>query len=64
MNAERFRWNLLFRSAEQRLKMRRWEILDYTLSQLLNALDARDPDDPFTGTIPINSLDDIPELLG
>lgn len=64
MSEERFRWDVLFRTAEQRLKMRRREILDYTLSQLLNALDTRDPDDPFTGTIPINSLDDIQDLIG
>ena len=50
-------WEKLFRAAEQRLRMRKWEIARYTLSQLLNALDFSDPDDPHSGQILIGSLD-------
>lgn len=53
---------MIFRAAEQRLKMRRWEIGRYTLSQLINALDMSDPDDPHRGCIPIKSLADIADL--
>jgi len=44
--------------------MRKWEIGRYTLTQLLNALDTSDPNDPHAGGIPINSIDDLEELLG
>ncbi len=63
MKGEKFRWFLIFRRAEQELRMRRWEILEYTLTQLVCMLDRSDPDDPFVGTIPINSLDDIDRML-
>lgn len=43
--------------------MRKWEVLEYTLTQLVCMLDRSDPDDPFAGTIPINSLDDIDRML-
>lgn len=44
--------------------MRKWEIGRYTLSQLLNALDTTDPNDPHAGNVPINSLDDIDRMYG
>jgi hypothetical protein len=44
--------------------MRKWEIGRYTLTQLLNALDMSDPNDPHAGNIPINSLDDLEEMYG
>lgn len=37
--------------------MRKWEVARYTLSQINNALDQSDPDDPHAGGIPITSLD-------
>jgi hypothetical protein len=43
--------------------MRKWEVGRYTLTQLVNALDRSDPNDPHAGNIPINSLDDIDELF-
>ena len=46
------------------MKMRKWEIGRYTLTQLLNALDTSDPNDPHAGGISINSIDDLEELLG
>ena len=42
--------------------MRRWEIERYTLSQLLNALDSSDPDDPHRGGVAISSLDDLIDM--
>jgi hypothetical protein len=57
------KWHLIYRAAEQRLKARKWEIGRYTLSQILNALDQADPDDPHAGGIPINSLDDLDDLV-
>lgn len=44
--------------------MRKWEIMRYTLTQLLNALDRGDPSDPHAGGIPLNSLDDIERMFG
>lgn len=44
--------------------MRKWEISRYTLSQVINALDRSDPDDPHKDGIPISSLDEIDELFG
>lgn len=44
--------------------MRWWEIAKYTRSQILNALDTSDPDDPMKGCVPINSLDDMREIYG
>ena len=44
--------------------MRRWEIGRDTLSQIINALDASDPNDPHAGNIPINSLDEIDRMYG
>ena len=46
-------WGLVYRACEQRLKLRKWEIRRYTLSQLLNALDQTDP---HAGGTPIPSL--------
>jgi len=39
--------------------MRKWEVGRYTLTQLLNALDYSDPNDPHRGGIPISSLADL-----
>ncbi len=44
--------------------MRKWETMRYTLSQLLNALDYSDPNDPHAGGVPINSLADLDEMFG
>jgi len=44
--------------------MRKWEYSRYTLTQLLNALNTSDPDDPHAGNIPIGSLADLEEILG
>lgn len=44
--------------------MRKWEIMRYTLTQLINALDRTDPDDPHAGNIPLGSLDDIDRMFG
>ncbi len=52
-------WELVFRLAEQRLKLRKWEIGRYTLSQLCNALDFSDPNDPHAGQTPITSLEEL-----
>ena len=52
----------MIRVAEQRLKMRKWQWSRYTLTQLLNALDASDPDDPHAGGIPIKSLSELDDL--
>lgn len=56
-------WSMLFRQAEQRLRMRKREIGSYTLTQLLNALDSTDPNDPHSGNIPINSLADLEDWM-
>jgi hypothetical protein len=56
-------WALLYRRAEQQLRMRRWEIGRYTLSQLLNALDRSDPDDPHAGGLPLTSLSQLDDLV-
>jgi len=42
--------------------MRKWEWSRYTLTQLINALDRRDPSDPHSGNIPLGSLDDLEEF--
>jgi hypothetical protein len=42
--------------------MRKWEIGRYTLTQLINALDQSDPNDPHAGGIPLNSLADLEEF--
>jgi hypothetical protein len=55
-------WAIIFRQAEQRLRMRRWEIGRYTFSQLLNALDSTDPSDPHAGGIPLTSLSQLDDL--
>jgi hypothetical protein len=52
-------WELIYRLAEQKLRMRKWEIGRYTLSQLASALNYADPADPHAGNIPINSLADL-----
>lgn len=59
-----FDWGLLFRACEQRLKMRKWEIMRYTISQLVNALDQSDPNDPHAGGIPIGSTHEIDRMFG
>lgn len=59
-----FDWDLLFRRCEQELKMRKWEIGRYTLTQLANALDRSDPSDPHRGNIPIGSLEDVDRMFG
>jgi hypothetical protein len=43
--------------------MRKWEIGRYTLTQLHDALDRSDPDDPHRGQIPIDSLEDLDDLI-
>ena len=43
--------------------MRRWEIGRYTLTQLCNALDYSDPDDPHKGNIPISGMGDLQAFL-
>jgi hypothetical protein len=43
--------------------MRKWEIGRYTLTQLYDALDRSDPDDPHRGNIPIDSLADLDDLI-
>jgi hypothetical protein len=44
--------------------MRKWDYSRYTLTQLVNALDTSDPDDPHAGNIPIGSLDELDEIFG
>ena len=44
--------------------MRKWEIVRYTRSQLLNALDYSDPNDPHRGGIEIRCQADLDALLG
>ena len=44
--------------------MRKHEIGQYTLSQILNALDYSDPSDPHAGNMPIGSLAEIDEMFG
>lgn len=43
--------------------MRRWEIGQYTLTQLVNALDRSEPASRRDPTIPLRSLDDLDELF-
>ena len=43
--------------------MRRWEIGQYTVSQLVNALDRSEPSSRRDGGIPLQSLDDLDELF-
>ena len=43
--------------------MRKWEVGRYTLSQVINALDRSDPNDPHANQIPIGSLDELEELF-
>lgn len=53
-------WGKLYRAAEQRLGMRKWEIGRYTLSQLLNALaDDEAERDPHRGGAPISAIGDV-----
>jgi hypothetical protein len=42
--------------------MRKWDVRRYTLSQILNALNDDDPDDPHAGGIPIRSLAELDDL--
>lgn len=42
--------------------MRKWDVGRYTFSQIRNALDKSDPNDPHRGGIPINSLSDLDEM--
>jgi hypothetical protein len=56
-------WGRLFARCERELKMRKWEIARYTLSQLANALDRSDPDDPHAGQMSLNSLDQLHDLF-
>lgn len=42
--------------------MRKWEIRRYTLSQILNALNTTDPDDPHAGGIRIGSLSELDRM--
>jgi hypothetical protein len=51
------------RASEQKLRMRKWEIGRYTLSQLLNALDQSDPNDPHAGGIEVRDEADFRRLL-
>jgi hypothetical protein len=44
--------------------MRKWDIGRYTLTQILNALDRGDPDDPHAGNVEIGSLEDIARMYG
>ena len=50
---------MIYRACEQRLKMRKWEIARYTLSQVLRALERTDPDDPHAGNLPISAIGEI-----
>jgi hypothetical protein len=43
--------------------MRKWDIGQYTLSQIANALDTGDPNDPHHGQMPIGSLEDLDEMF-
>jgi hypothetical protein len=43
--------------------MRKWEIGRYTLTQIFNALDRSDPNDPHAGQMEIGSLDELDELF-
>ena len=43
--------------------MRKWDIERYTLSQLANALDQRDPNDPHSGNIPITSTRELERMF-
>lgn len=43
--------------------MRKWDYRRYTLTQLLNALDTTDPDDPHAGQMPIGSLAELEQML-
>lgn len=54
-------WGLIYRAAEQRLHMRKWEIARYTLSQLLCALASPDESDPHAGNLPITAIGDVEE---
>lgn len=42
--------------------MRKWDIARYTLTQLLNALDTTDPNDPHAGGIEVASLSQLDAL--
>lgn len=55
-------WGLIFRRCEQELGMRKWDVMRYTLSQIINALKHEDPDDPHAGGIPIGSLSMLDRL--
>lgn len=43
--------------------MRKWDVGRYTLSQLKNALDQSDPDDPHAGQQEIRSLSQLDHLF-
>ncbi len=43
--------------------MRKWEIARYTFTQLANALDRSDPNDPHAGQVEIGSLEELDELF-
>ena len=43
--------------------MRKWEIARYTHTQLANALDRSDPNDPHAGQTPIGSLAELDEMF-
>lgn len=43
--------------------MRKWEVGRYTPTQLVNALDTSDPDDPHAGNVPVSGLGDLQSLL-
>ncbi len=55
---------MIARTAEQRLGMRKWELARYTLTQLLNALDAADPADPHAGGVEVPCLSVLDKLWG
>ena len=43
--------------------MRKWEIGRYTLTQLINALDRSDPNDPHRGQTMIGSIAELEEMF-
>ena len=59
-----FDWDTLFRRCAQRLKWGSDEVCRHTLTQIMNALDPSDPNDPHRGQIPIGSLAELDEMFG
>lgn len=59
-----FDWDIIFRQCAQRLKWGSAEVCRHTLTQIMNALDSSDPNDPHRGQIPIGSLADLDEMFG